>query len=164
MQTIQYITMDKSKWGPGPWQEEPDKLQWQDPATGLACLIVRGHHGGLCGYVGVAEGHRFYGKGYNDDALEGIGICHAPDPGEPDNVWWFGFDCVHAGDHAPALEAALGRARDLIPCSWNKSGFEEYRDLAYVRAEVTALALQLAPLALPAPESKDGQAPQPQQP
>ena len=57
METIEYRTMDKSVWGPGPWQNEPDKRQWQDEATGLPCLIVRNSMGALCGYVGVSEGH-----------------------------------------------------------------------------------------------------------
>jgi hypothetical protein len=38
MDTIEYRTIDKSQWGPGPWQDEPDKKQWQDEATGLPCL------------------------------------------------------------------------------------------------------------------------------
>jgi len=41
--------LDKSTWGPGPWQEEPDKVQWQDPQTGSVCLAVRGPMGGWCG-------------------------------------------------------------------------------------------------------------------
>ena len=49
MQRIEYRTIDKSQWGEGPWQDEPDKIQWQDEETGLPCLIVRGHMGFLCG-------------------------------------------------------------------------------------------------------------------
>lgn len=35
METLEYRTKDKSTWGDGPWQQEPDKKQWQDAATGL---------------------------------------------------------------------------------------------------------------------------------
>ncbi len=42
MEKIEYRTVDKTGWGEGPWQSEPDKRQWQDEATGLPCLIVRG--------------------------------------------------------------------------------------------------------------------------
>ena len=70
MQTIEYRTHDKSEWGPGPWQSEPDKRQWRDEATGLPCLIVRGPSGALCGYVGVSRGHPCYGKDYDDVTVE----------------------------------------------------------------------------------------------
>lgn len=64
MKTIEYTTIDKSTWGPGPWQEEPDKIQYVDEATGLPCLIVRNGPtiGALCGYVGVLPGHPLHGK------------------------------------------------------------------------------------------------------
>lgn len=60
-------------------------------------------------------------------------ICHLPEPGEPDDVWWFGFDCAHFGDCSPAYDNLL---RD-----------GEYRTLEYVEHEVGALARQLAALA-----------------
>lgn len=65
MKTIEYHTVDKSGWGQGPWQDEPDKKQWLDEATGLPCLIVRGPTGSLCGYVGVPATHRYYGSDYD---------------------------------------------------------------------------------------------------
>lgn len=49
----------------GPWTEEPDKVQWLDPATGLDCLIVRGGLGALCGYVGVQPGHPWHRIDYS---------------------------------------------------------------------------------------------------
>src|SRR5437588_8775903 len=64
----EYHTRDKAEWGDGPWLSEPDKAQWTDPATGLPCLAVRGQSGALCGYVGVTEGHPFFGVGYDADA------------------------------------------------------------------------------------------------
>jgi hypothetical protein len=157
MKTIEYRTIDKSKWPlRGEWDNEPDKVQWQDEATGLPCLIVRTPHSGhLCGYVGVAEGHPMYGKGYDDvtqangeyidvhggltfankcqpSETESRGICHLPEPGEPDHVWWFGFDCAHAWDLSPV------RYDPKWIC-----GDEHYRDIAYVRSEVAKLAAQL---------------------
>jgi hypothetical protein len=41
MKTKQWNNCDKSYWGEGPWQHEPDKMQWTDDDTGLPCLIVR---------------------------------------------------------------------------------------------------------------------------
>lgn len=149
MEARQYTTIDKSGWGRGEWQDEPDKMQWQDEATGLPCLIVRGPSGALCGYVGVAPDHPLHGKDYDhvdvsvhggltfsdrcaDSADESRGICHVAGEGEPDHVWWFGFDCAHLYDHTPAYERHWGSGEDI------------YRDLAYVQSEVTSLARQLA--------------------
>lgn len=217
METKEYRGfLDKSEWGPGPWQDEPDKVQWRDEATGLPCLIVRGPHGAFCGYVGVPETHPWHGKDYStctaptcdrgDDRwcnhtpehlLEAHGgitfadscaditreqwqktmahlpkwekeakqyprgdaaqrlkintpfkddyeswkarqhavtICHIPAPGEPDNVWWFGFDCAHSGDYSPKYDHDRDRWRDD----------SIYRDLPYVRKQVTNLAKQIA--------------------
>ncbi len=148
---IEYRTVDKSSWGPGPWQDEPDKRQWKDQATGLPCLIVRGPVGALCGYVGVPPGHPLHGQGYDEAGLDchgGLtyaagcssaknpetGVCHIPDPGEPDHVWWFGFDCAHFSDLTPGLDSKY---------RFNQSG-QSYRDIGYVTAECTSLAKQLA--------------------
>jgi hypothetical protein len=128
MQTMEERNVDKSAWGDGPWQNEPDKKQWVDEETGLPCLIVRNGHGALCGYVGVPNGHPWYGVSYDDVRVEGDEwpevhggltfsdkcqeggkICHKVEPGEPDDVWWLGFDCAHSGDMWPA-----GRSRSGI--------------------------------------------------
>lgn len=70
MKTIEYHYIDKSTWGDGPWQTEPDKVQFQDEATGLPCLVVRGPvTGAWCGYVGITEGHPEFGKDYHEIKL-----------------------------------------------------------------------------------------------
>lgn len=163
METIEYRTHDKSAWGAGPWQDEPDKVQWPDPATGLPCLITRAHHGAMCGYVGVPEGHPYYGKDYSGlplDAHGGItfaapcdpsepeatGVCHIPGPGEPDHVWWFGFDCAHAHDYAPAMRSSMELAGvpAVLLDDWSLLGQPStYRTFAYAQAHVTRLAAQL---------------------
>lgn len=156
--------VDKSEWGDGPWQRESDKMQWIDEATGLDCLIVRvpwtGH---LCGYVGVPETHPAFGLDYdkanelasiNEDnyrlfnvhggltfagacqeGAEEDGICHVPQPGRPDRVWWFGFDMAHLDDLMPASEARLSL--------WSHQR-DVYRTVEYVQGECTHLASQLA--------------------
>ncbi len=57
--------LPKEEWGPGPWQDEPDELTWTDESTGYKCHIRRTWMGSLCGYVGLSEGHRLYGKSYS---------------------------------------------------------------------------------------------------
>jgi len=200
MQRIEYRdVIDKSDWSRGPWDSEPDKIQWQDEATGLPCLIVRGPVGALCGYVGVSPDHPLHGKEYDAADMEVHGgltfadgcseisrekwqkwrtrqlarreeaaqyprgdaardlkewekerddyeawalratsrfICHVASPGEPDPVWWFGFDCAHAGDFSPSYGKDLGRET-----GWG--GHVEYRDIAYVENECRSLASQL---------------------
>lgn len=130
---------------PGPWQDEPDKVQWVDEATGLDCLIVRNPvMGNLCGYVGVPEGHPEFGKGYDDVPVNVHGgltyadgcagpICHEPLPGRPDTVWWLGFDCAHAFDLAPGM---IKHAPELARLG-------TYRTFDYVVSEVQSLARQL---------------------
>lgn len=145
MERIEYRTKNKSGWPRGEWDAEPDKIQWQDAETGMSCLIVRGGSGALCGYVAVTDTHPFYKKDYDSvpvevhggltyadlcmDAAEDHGVCHRPGKGEPDNVWWFGFDCAHYGDHSPAY------ARDASD--------ERYKSVSYVEAQVKSLARQL---------------------
>lgn len=156
MEMIEYRdVIDKSAWGTGPWSDEPDKMQWPDEATGLPCLIVRNRYGALCGYVGVPSGHPWHGRGYDDvtaDVHGGLtfagpcspeedetsGICHIPAVGEPDDVWWLGFDCAHAFDATPGMGAFVGDQR--LPSEFQ----DVYRDFAYVRGEVEGLARQAA--------------------
>lgn len=148
-------TFDTHPTGDGPWADEPDKRQWIDEATDLDCLMVRhGSSGHWCGYVGVPPGHPWHGKDYGDldvsvhggltyadFCMENAGeeaICHVPEPGRPDHVWWLGFDCGHAWDRRPGMEA-----REL---RWGfaPSNDEVYRDLPYVEAQVRLLAVQVA--------------------
>lgn len=153
MQTKEYRTVDKSGWIDGEWKNEPDKMQWQDEATGLPCLIVRGPSGALCGYVGIAEGHPYFQKEYESVDVEVHGgltfasmcadtgdetrhICHLADPGEPEHVWWLGFDCAHSGDLCPSYAKEHGV---FAPSAW-----EQYRTVAYVKGQVRNLARQLA--------------------
>lgn len=73
---------------------------------GFACLIRRTNIGIWCGYVAVPPGHPWHGKHYDAvdaDVHGGLTyaepcsgeICHVPQPGESDDVWWLGFDCGH---------------------------------------------------------------------
>lgn len=217
-QTQTYTTINKTLWGPGPWQSEPDKIVWRDEATGLTSMIRRaGSLGHLCGYVAVEPSHPLHGKqdsitqenpdgsttylylelqvhggitfsGPCDDAQKlwayhrehlaqaqaeaqkfplgdgaeflrewglllsnpvawldhfyATAICHRA-PGD-DNLWWFGFDCGHAFDLSPGVEAQMREIHALRgePARKPIRG-SVYRDIAYVQSECTALAQQL---------------------
>lgn len=165
MQQREYTTFDKSTWGEGPWQNEPDKVQFVDRATGYPCLVVRsGGSGALCGYVGVPEGHKFHGKHYDTEDLRDVNvhggltfsdkcspngteersICHVPEPGESDNVWWFGFDTAHCWDISPAMDATL-RSIGHKPMRVIDDRMK-YRRIGYVKRNIAKLALQLKDL------------------
>lgn len=153
--------VDREGWTAGPWDNEPDKLNWVDPATDLDCMLVRNHHGAWCGYVGVQPGHPWHGKDYQSIEMDvqvhgGLtysnkcagDICHVPEPGRPDDVHWFGFDCNHLWDVAPGMEAQMRRLRREFPeQGWPDKPDslllrESYKDMAYAKAQVESLALQ----------------------
>jgi hypothetical protein len=167
----------KSHWPPGPWQDEPDRLEWKDERTGLACKILREMRlGQLNGYVGVPPTHPYSGWQFSDDiklapgdlkdsTINDVGIFEAfiyamrgadergtiplgmtlkthrgiTFSGQMINdaaaLWWFGFDCGHCDDLSPGMLSM----RMSLP-------HQVYRDLDYVKKEVTALAFQLRQL------------------
>lgn len=146
--------INKAKWPPGPWHDEPDRVEWRDPTTGYPCLITRHEwFGNLCGYVAVPEGHPLFGKQFRElrdiYAHGGVTysepchgrICHARAPGEPD-VFWFGFDCAHSRDYTPGMGADV--PAHFAPLLASLNAATTYRDLAYVTDQCTALAAQLA--------------------
>ena len=67
----------------GPWVNEPDKVQWVDPATDLDCLALRNHFGAWCGYVGLPPEHPWHGVDYgqctNEDCTEEWCYEHSPE-------------------------------------------------------------------------------------
>ena len=144
METIEYKTHDRTRWVEGEWDNEPDKIQWQDPITKFPCLIVRNGAGAWCGYVGVPQGHPAYEIDYDVIDVEVHGdltysdkcqerpkeksVCHIPGAGETDDVWWLGFDCMHAWDDYPTMPPEYGGA---------------YRNQEYVIQQVISLATQL---------------------
>jgi hypothetical protein len=149
--------IDKSEWARGPWTDEPDAMQWSDPATGLPCLIVRAALGNLCGYVGVTPGHPAYGVGWaklNYTAHGGInfaescsgepgtGVCHLPSKGEPDKVWWIGFDCAHGFDVLP-FGATLAEGIVRRTGRGGRGYDHTYKDIEYVKRQCARLAQQL---------------------
>jgi hypothetical protein len=170
MQT--WTTIDKATWGAGKWADEPDKAQWTDGITGLSCLAVRtSGPGHWCGYVGVPAGHPLYGHDWQDDDSPvrllrvhdgGVNhsapcaedsdipmeqrICHIPEPGQPDDVWWFGFHCAYGDDFAPGQVPTMkscGVDTALLEGLSVGSDDREYRDLDYVRSQCAHLAEQL---------------------
>jgi hypothetical protein len=142
-EVIREHKVDRSGWPRGEWDAEPDRIEWRH--HGVPCLMVRARLGMWCGYAAVEPGHRWYQLDYDSVGADVHGgltyadfcqadggpICHVAQPGEPERVWWLGFDCAHVGDVVPSM---LRHGRD-----WADS----YRDEAYVRLEVEKLADQI---------------------
>lgn len=166
--------IDRTGWDAGPWDREPDKMNWKTSA-GLPGMIVRNRSGALCGYVAIAHGHPCFGRDYTrnyelgpdgePDFNKGLPnpvfdlevhggitygnacaghICHVPEPGEPDDVWWLGFDCAHSGDYSPRDATYRSKYGETFA----RSDWETYRDITYVRGQVEGLAAQLVAMAL----------------
>lgn len=171
MQTYRYSDASRAACGmdlPGPWQDEPyDKIVWVDEASDLDCMVKRGPMGVWCGYVGVPPGHPAHGMDYDDvrladdqwpdvhggltyaapcaDSEEPEAICHVPEPGRPEHVWWFGFDCGHWQDITPVTQRYLDEAGRTLPL---RGSYEPtYKSVDYAKAETLSLAQQLAAMA-----------------
>jgi hypothetical protein len=118
------------KMPPGPWDSEPGEAAWVDTVTDFPCYIQRSGGGALCGYVCLPAGHPWHGESYNSiyelypvDVHGGLTFSV-----QRGDYWVIGFDCSHSGD--------------CVPCySWTLAN-GTYRDMAYVKAQVTALARQ----------------------
>lgn len=136
----------KATWGPGPWQDEPDRCEWRDR---LPCLAVRNYKGAWCGYVGIPKGilspptdqlEVHGGITYGPATCNGA-ICHVAQPGEPE-VHWIGFDCSHeAFDLCPGSRWRL----DLLykPFASLLLRGSVYRNLEYVKGECKRLIDQV---------------------
>ena len=152
---IPELKIDKTDWGEGPWQTESDREQWTH--AGYACLILRHpHYGFWCGYVGIDAQHPYYSKhplktdldvtahsGLNYAAKCSERICHVPEPGMPDDVWWIGFDMGHTWDLAPGM-VAIERAMGLKCGREDRPNlFETCRTIGYAKSETESLAEHL---------------------
>jgi hypothetical protein len=172
----EWTTVDKTGWPDGPWLKEPDKMVWVDEATDLDCMIHRGPSGALCGYVGVGPDHPWHGLHYDnvdaevhggltyanpceEEATEGDGLCHVPEPGRAHDMWWLGFDCAHAFDFMPKMRMDELKMADQFDADgkpeeaelFRKGAFSydhssifrnTYKTITYVKAEVESLAKQ----------------------
>jgi len=133
---------DKSRWGKGEWNQEPDRVDFIH--AGFSCFILRNVMGNWCGYVGVPSNHSCYEKQCDDVLVEIHGgltyaekcsppICHIPKEGMPEDVWWLGFDTAHSGDLFPT--SIINLFNDVV-----------YRNQEYVINETKSLAEQLKKL------------------
>ena len=166
--------VDRTGWPPGTWDKEPDRLEWEH--AGFPCLIIRNDYfGHLCGYVALPPEHALHGVDYPEIEVGVHGgltyagpcrgaVCHIPKPGQPADVWWIGFDCLHCFDLAPGMQKTMIEVREKAALTmsdemkallekmpdddeYSMEIFQDvYRSVPYVQQETNDLAEQLARL------------------
>lgn len=137
MRKSSWLDSVRDRWGEGPWQGEPDHVEWvQGP---IYCVIQRTPMGTLCGYVGVPHGHPLYGVTHTDDKIGlldvhgGLSFSARNLPGQGSqfdgHLWWFGFHCANKCDFVPESTMRAG-TEDV----------QDYRNLSFVTNEVVCAA------------------------
>ncbi len=134
--------IDRTGWTAGPWEAEPDRVEWV--SGGFYCQCNRNRHGVWCGYIGVPEGHPWHGVGYDDvhqrvpDLEVHGGLTFAnkfgADQAAP-NLWGLGFDCAHAWDIMPGMTVLIAQHGYGELGSLN----EVYQTLPFAMGEVLRL-------------------------
>ena len=139
------VEPNKALWPAGPWHDEPDRIDWVDPVTGVPCMMRRNDFGAWCGYVALPPTHPW--AKLSRDEMAPYPHCHGGlsfndhwEDWNPENgdryrdvdigttLPWIGFDCHHGLDLGPAL------------LSDHSDENRVYRDVQYVTAEVVYLA------------------------
>lgn len=137
---------DKSKWGDGPWQHEPDMYDWVDADSGYRCLMFRNMQtsGAWLGYVVVPVTHPWHGMQQGDVRLDELdvhgGVTFVGTKGDDFMV---GFDTAHIDDYMPMCSSLLQYGPPPTP-----DEVASYKDMAYVQRECAHLAKQIADFAL----------------
>jgi thiol-disulfide isomerase/thioredoxin len=143
----------------GIWLDEPDFLLWTDKDTGYECIVQRvSVTFALCGYVGLPDNHPLFQTHYNDPifdhctASHGVfvhgGLTYSDQSSELHQIfskdiksnWFYGFDCAHCFDKLPALMKLSHNMPEHFSEFFSRG---IYRDIDYVKNEVSNLASQL---------------------
>lgn len=151
-----YTLYDKTGWGKGPWQDEPDYVAFIEKETTYPCVAKRNMLGVFVGYVGLDEHHPLYLAEVGCAEFDFIDVHqHAPTfaallPEEcvnfapPKMFWWVGFDCMHETDMCPWRDTKQLENPQRKPTVRRSRGSGIYRDLPYVTEQLELLASQLS--------------------
>lgn len=143
-----------------PWYNEPDKVQWEDEATGFPCLAIRGELGAWHGYVGVDTSHPLFGITHQEinknefilyggltftgssqkvkKGEEDIGICYISRGEEVTDIWWLGFNYAHCWNYVPSVDFNPLVSSDAVYFSE-----KYYGSIERIKIECQAFAIQL---------------------
>lgn len=129
--------IDKTNWGRGPWDLEPDYVEFEH--CGFRCVLRRFENTGAWnGYVEVSDLHPWYHIGADEARVHGGVTWRGEVNGveQNPNCTFVGFDCAHGFDIVPAMEsfmtAFMGRS---MPSN-------EYRTVEYATDQLKRLANQ----------------------
>ena len=135
------------------------------------CVAVVNHSTGTrCGYCSLSMAHPFFGKNYSDDSVSELmhkvdeiinvhgGVTYSgkiewareQDSSIPRNMWWFGFDCHHAGDsqdpeliNDPIIKKFTIEMNERMG-NWDKSYNTTHKSLEYVVEQCNVMAEHLS--------------------
>lgn len=146
---LETYVYDKAGWTAGQWSSEPDKVQWQDPLSGIPCLIVR-QRGLWSSYAGLNQTYTIYGQTASaldallivgglevtyaavaDNSGRPLAIVHTPEAGEPGGLWWVGVGACHDSELLTDEDPMLG------------VDDETYRNMRYAMGISQALAEEM---------------------
>jgi hypothetical protein len=154
--------VEKSYWGEGAWQTEPDSLEFT--YKGYKCRMSRNIFGSWCGYVAVALSELPFDP-YEDINVHG-GVTY--NRTEQDGLNWIGFDCGHYNDFWPAVSGIHKKREEdhrkiyekfseelkekislpkLMPIPiWESFHEQIYRDVKFVKKEIRSMVRQIIKL------------------
>lgn len=146
--------IDKSEWGEGPWQDEPDELNYEE--RGFRCLLIRSVFGAWVAYVEIPKDHPWY---MNEDtpiySIDVHGGVSYYGNNYHDTPWLIGFDCNHFTDYMPGRETEMRRDPELYRMhkkieSFRRKAFSNpealqrtYKDIEFVKEQISHMIDQL---------------------
>lgn len=127
-------SIDKRSWGHGPWEFEPDYVEFKH--CGFRCILLRFEHTGVWnGYVEVSDLHPWFYQEVESNIHGGITWRGPIDEIEAiPNCKFVGFDCAHGFDLIPAMAKFMDLRKNPF--------YQEYRTIEYATREVKKLANQ----------------------
>ena len=141
--TAYYNLIDKSKWLPGRWTDEPDLVTWH---SYYASIIVRNEAGHFQGFISLPKNHPVKGMDIGDHYLDMITVHggvsysgtqipklahHEGVEADFKNKWIIGIDGFHSSDISP---------RALLSAPDKSSGNQTYRGANFMMLETIKLA------------------------
>jgi hypothetical protein len=133
--------IDKTFWGKGPWQYEPDYLAYV--CDGYDCLIMRTAVGCLTGYIAIPADHPWYDLEPDEVPVRVHGGLEWKQVGNDhwrrtsrEDVVWFGFSCSHIGDYFPV--DGMIYEKEAIPVDDSSPFFTKrsYKTIEYVKSHI----------------------------
>lgn len=160
--------MDKKTWGDGPWQTEPDKLEFNH--NGYDCILIRNRGGAWCGYTQIPKDHPWFKDlGILDERIDVHGGVTYQGNRMDDDRYFVGFDCAHWLDLSPAYRALLremevgkfgahlkaieDKYRERLPKIMEE---DIYKDIEFAKNECIKMADQIHAGRLEKPKENDG--------